>query len=452
LKILLISPNRLNTPYPVYPIGLDYVAGAIPERHEVRIIDLNQNQDLDSLCKSISDFFPDLVGISIRNIDNTDGSESLGFVDDCLAVISTVRMSCGAPVVLGGSGFTIFPEALMEALGADYGIPGDGERISLLLDALENKRDVRGIPGILCKGWPTPTPTIIDKSALPMRRQFDSKSDHLHYYLSRSGMMNLQTKRGCPFHCIYCTYPHIDGGRLRLHDPAEVAQTALDLQQAGAKYLFISDSTFNCSISHSVAVAKAFIAAGVSIPWGAFFAPLAVPDDYFQLMAEAGLAHVEFGTESLCDRVLSTYKKPFSKDDVFRTHQLALDAGLHIAHYLMPGGPGEDEETLDETLVSVEQLKKAAFFFFCGIRIYPHTSIYDIALDAGQISADQDLLSPVFYRSGNLSSELIEKKVAVKARGRLNWVTGSGGKEMERTLARMYSRGHTGPLWEHLVP
>lgn len=449
MKILLISPNRLNAPYPVYPIGLDYVAGAIPERHEVRIIDLNREGEAEGLSTSVAGFLPDLVGISIRNIDNTDGSGSVSFIDDYRGVIATIRKSCAAPIVLGGSGFTIFPQVLMDTLDVDYGIAGDGERIGALLEALESKGDPGLIPGVLVKG--RPWQAISEKTTWPMQRRFDSNGAHLQHYLSRSGMMNLQTKRGCPFHCIYCTYPHIDGGRVRLHDPAEVARTAVALQEAGAKYLFISDSTFNCSVSHSIAVAKAFIDARLTIPWGAFFAPFAVPDDYFQLMAAAGLAHVEFGTESLADRVLAAYQKPFSSDDVFRAHQLALDAGLHVAHYIMPGGPGENDETLDETLCGVERLKKSVFFFFCGIRIYPHTAIYDIALAEGQITADQDLLTPVFYRSGTLTSELIEQRVALKAAGRSNWITGSGSKEMERALTRMYARGHVGPLWEHLI-
>lgn len=431
------------------------MVGAIPARHEVRIFDLNQEPQPDALAALLLDYQPDLVGLSIRNIDNTDGSNSKGFIEDFKTVIATVRTACKAPIVLGGSGFTIFPEALMEVLNADYGIPGDGERISLLLDALESKAPMEGIPDILVRGkhfktdktLPVPIPVMPQ-----MCRRFDAHSSHLQHYLRHSGTMNLQTKRGCPFHCIYCTYPYIDGARLRLHDPAEVAQTAMALQKAGAKYLFITDSTFNCSVQHSMAVAKAFIEIGLSIPWGAFFAPLAIPGDYFKTMAKAGLTHVEFGTESLSDKVLATYKKPFNKRDVFQAHEVALDAGLHVAHYLMLGGPGEDEETLEETLVSAESLKKSAFFFFCGIRIYPHTALYDIALSEGQITADQDLLSPVFYRSGHLTNEGIEAKVTTHAAGRMNWVTGSGGEEMEKLLSRMHARGRVGPLWEQIIP
>ncbi|MEI7613328.1 MAG: lipid biosynthesis B12-binding/radical SAM protein [Betaproteobacteria bacterium] len=450
LKVLLISANQQTTPYPVYPIGLDYVAGAISSQHQVKILDLNLDQGASSLSASILEFSPDLVGISLRNIDNTDGANSIGFIEGYQKLIAAIRSTCKAPIALGGSGFTIFPEILMEKLGADFGIPGDGEQIGLLLEAMEDKAQITSIPGIFVRGNAiTEKATTLSR---PINRLFDAQSSHLHFYLTRSSMMNLQTKRGCPFRCIYCTYPQIDGSQLRLHDPAEVAQTALELQNAGAKYFFISDSTFNSSISHSVAVAKAFIKAGLSIPWGAFFAPLSVPEDYFKLMAEAGLTHVEFGTESLSDSMLASYKKPFTHQDVFLAHQRALDAGLHVAHYIMPGGPGESEQTLDETLSRLESLKKSAFFFFCGIRIYPHTAIYDTALQEGQITKDQDLLTPVYYQSGNLSNKLIEARITSKAAGRTHWVIGSGGKTVQRMMSRMYANGHVGPLWEHIIP
>jgi len=450
LRVLLISPNVLTAPYPVYPIGLDYVAGALEARHDVRILDLNQESGLDVLKRAIEGFGPDIVGFSIRNVDNTDASHSLSFIAGYRSVVEEIRKYSHAPLVLGGSGFTIFPEALMNVLQADYGIRGDGESMARLADVLENHGDPAAIPGVMARGVHAPCPP--DLPDRPFRRHFNRAFGHVDYYLKHGGMLNIQTKRGCPFRCVYCTYPHIDGGRLRLTDPADVAETAIALQEAGAKYLFVTDSTFNCSVSHSIAVAKAFIRAGLSIPWGAFFAPLAVPEDYYRIMADAGLAHVEFGTESLNDAVLAAYGKPFRKADVFRAHRMALDAGVHVAHYLMPGGPGEDEETLSETLAAADKLEKTVLFFFCGVRIYPHTALFDLALREGQISPGQDFLTPVFYQSDKLTSDVITEKLTAHAAGRAHWLIGSGGDKTAKVVSRLYARGHHGPLWELLTP
>jgi len=447
-KVLLISANMMKKPYPVYPLGLDYVAGALKSRYETKILDMNEFLSLEKLGEQVRQYAPDYIGLSIRNIDNTDSINSRGFISDYQDLVGMLRQNSQATLILGGSGYTIFPVEFIRALDADYGIAGEGERFPALLHALENKTDVTAIPGIVTRLSSTVPYRAWDGE---MHRAFDPDAAHTNYYLSYGGMLNLQTKRGCPFRCSYCTYPHIEGGKMRFFKPEEVARQARLLQEAGAKYIFMTDSAFNASYEHSLQVAQAFIEAGISIPWGGFFAPTIPPDDYYKKLAGAGLTHVEFGTESMCDAMLLSLQKPFVTNEVFRAHQNALEAGLYIAHYFLLGGPGENEETLQETLSGVDQLDKAVFFFFCGIRIYPHTALYDTALREGQISASQNLLEPFFYRSPYISDVEIMKRVEAHADGRLNWLIGAGESKATRILPRLYDRGYTGPLWEHLI-
>ncbi len=448
MKVLLISANTLRVPYPVYPLGLDYVAGCLGSRHQTKIIDLNDFSSPEFLEAMIRDFSPDFVGVSIRNIDNTEVINCRSFLPEYENLVHLIRKNSKARIILGGSGFTIFPVEFMQVLDADYGIVGEGERFSLLLDALEKNADVSKIPGVLTK---EKTEIVYEPYEGVIRRYFDPENRLIHFYLAYGGMLNLQTKRGCPFHCSYCTYPHIEGGRMRFDEPSEIAKNARKLQDAGAKYIFITDSAFNASYEHSAQVAKAFIQEGISIPWGGFFAPTIPPVDYFKRLAEAGLTHVEFGTESLSDVVLTNLRKPFSSSDVFAAHQEALDAGLHIAHYFLLGGPGENKETLQTTLTGIDKLGRAVFFFFCGVRIYPHTALYDVALKEGQIFKGQNILPPVFYRSQGIAVDEIMRTVEQHANGRLNWLIGAGEAKATRILPKLYRRGFTGPLWEYLI-
>lgn len=447
-KVLLISANTLRIPYPVYPLGLDYVAGCLDSRYQTKIVDLNDYSYPENLTATIREFSPDFAVVSIRNIDNTDVLNCRSFLPEYQKLVSQIKENSRARIILGGSGFTIFPVEFMQALDADYGIVGEGERLSLLLEALEKNEDVETLPGILTRGK---TEIVYEPFEGTIRRWFDPTGPHNRFYLAYGGMLNLQTKRGCPFHCSYCTYPHIEGGRMRFYEPREIARSARELQDAGAKYVFITDSAFNASYEHSVQVAEAFIEEGVSVPWGGFFVPTVPPAGYFKRLAEAGLTHVEFGTESLSNVVIANLRKPFSARDVFVAHREAREAGLHTAHYFLLGGPGENKETLHATLTGIDQLEKAVFFFFCGIRIYPHTALYDIALREGQIDAKANILHPVFYRSSGITVEEIMKMVETHASGRLNWIIGAGEAKAIRILPRLYRRGFTGPLWEYLI-
>jgi radical SAM superfamily enzyme YgiQ (UPF0313 family) len=449
MRILLVSPNTLTIPYPVYPLGLDYVAGSVSPEHEVQIADLHV-VSLEELEKILLDFSPQIIGLSCRNIDNTEAGESRYFIDEYAALVSRMRSYSKAVIVCGGSGFTIMPEQILSALGADYGIIGEGERFGLLVEAIENGRNPAQIPGVISSSSPMEKWNPVPWNG-PIVRDFRSHPGHNHFYLDKGGMLNLQSKRGCCFNCIYCPYPHIEGRKHRLVEPEEVARMALELQAAGAKYFFITDSAFNSDINHSLAVAKAFKAAGVSIPWGGFFAPVKLPPDYFSIMAGSGLAHVEFGTEALSDPVLKTYRKPFGVPDVFVAHQQALDAGLHVAHYFLMGGPGESADTITESLNNIDQLQKTVLFFFIGIRIYPRTSLYDIALREGKITSATNLLEPIFYESDNIDQRTIETLVTARVGKRINCVVGSGGLAGANTVSKMHGRGYSGPLWEYLI-
>ncbi len=448
MRVLLISPNTLTEPYPVYPLGLDYVAGALAPDHLVRIADINAVGDWDSLSEIIRVFSPEVIGMSLRNIDNTDTTNPKVFVEEYREAARIIRRNSNALLVCGGSGFTIFAEQIFDTVEADYGIIGEGERFALLLDAITNQKDTTSIPGVITRHSRNGIPDPWNKELV---RAFNKDYSHVRFYVENGGMLNLQTKRGCNLKCIYCSYPYIEGRNLRFISPKEVAETALELQEVGAKYFYVTDSIFNSDYPHSIAVARAFRKAGVTLPWGAFFAPTRPPDDYFRIMADAGLTHVEFGTESLSGTMLASYRKPFLLDHVFNAHEAALDAGLHVGHYFLLGGPGETSDTLNETFSTAVELQKAVLFFFCGIRIYPHTELYDIAIEEGKISRYWDLLEPVFYRPDSIDIDEIVRRVQSQARDRPNWVIGSGGEQTARVLSRMYERGHSGPLWEHLI-
>lgn len=447
MRVLLISPNTLTVPYPVYPLGLDYVAGSIGPEHELARFDLNC-ASLDELARLIADFAPEVIGLACRNIDNTEAGAPKYFLEQLHELVLWLRARCQAVIVCGGSGFTIMPEAVLAALEADFGIIGEGERFGLLVEALARGDDPAALPGVLRPNGPVrippPWPGLRQRRMAPLPQV-------AFYAQQHGGMLNLQTKRGCSFRCVYCPYPHIEGRSHRLIPPESVAQTALELEAAGARYIFITDSAFNSHPSHSRAVARAFRASGLRIPWGAFFAPLAPESGYFALMAEAGCKHVEFGTESMSGAILRNYRKPFQPADVFAAHRAARAAGLHVAHYFLLGGPGENAATVQESLTAIEELTGAAFFFFIGIRIYPGTEICEMAIQRGQITADTDLRQPVFYKNSAITRDEMEALVVRQARGRLNWLVGAGVDQVAALVARMHAKGMVGPLWEYLA-
>ncbi len=453
MRILLISLNRLQFPYPVHPIGLDYVAGALTPAHVVQILDLcplGEAEVGNAIATAVREFAPGAVGLSIRNVDNLDATDLRAFLGEMHAAVAHVRAATAAPIVLGGAGFTLFPAELMDALGADHGVVGEGERARALFDALDSGSPVEGLPGVVRRGGGTPAPQRRGNCGAP-RRAPPSENPSLQFYLQRGGILGLQTQRGCAFRCIYCTYPRIEGGRPRHFEPDAVAREARQLEEAGASFLFLTDSVFNGDPGHSLAVAAAFRRVRLRIPWGAFFAPVPMPDDFYGSMARAGCTHAEFGTESLSDSMLPRLGKTFLRANVLSAHAAAQRAGLHVAHFLLLGGPDETAATVDETLEGCERLEGAALFFMCGMRVYPGTGLERLTRTAGQVTPGQSLLCPVFYEPPALPLREVAALVQHRAGGHPSWIVGAGAERAAAILTRLYQRGHKGPLWERLA-
>ena len=450
MRVLLVSANPERVPYPVFPVGIAYVAAALEPDHEVRLFDLVADGE-DRLPEVLESFAPDLVGLGLRNVDDTR-PEGRTYVATYRRMAATIRAHSAAPLVLGGAAFTLFPTRFLAELGADYGLVGAGEHLRPLVDALEageepeGARDGRGVPGLHRPGVP-PSPS--EPCAAPARVG-RAAEELCARYQRLGGMVGVQTKRGCPFRCVYCTYPQVEGRSVLNHPVAAIADDVERLKAAGARYFFFVDSVLNVDLDHTARLAEELIRREVGVPWGAFLAPHRIPVDYARLLAASGLTHAELGTEALSDPVLRAYGKPFSVAEVFEAHDALGTAGVHRAHFLLLGGPGETEDTVEETLATAARLPKTVFFPYAGMRVFPGTPLHRRALDEGVVATEDPLFDPVFYHSPDLDPEWLQERLRRASEASANVVLQDELEEKAGFVARLHARGRTGPRWEHL--
>jgi radical SAM superfamily enzyme YgiQ (UPF0313 family) len=446
MEILLVSANREKSPYPVFPLGLSYLAGSLlAAGHRLRTIDLCFADDPENLLlDELTSFPPDAVILSIRNIDNVTYPGARSYLDGVKTVVDACRGK--TPVILGGSGFSLMPRELLDFFGGDYGIVGEGEEIlPLLLDRLAKGESTQGLPGVLTKGITEHLPPVpVEKIGKPDRSLFQ-----VERYNREGGMANLQTKRGCPFSCIYCTYPILEGTRLRLRDVDDVIAEIRELvERNGTKYLYFVDDIFNYPMDYAEKLCRAMIAAGISIHWSAFINPAFITPELITVMVEAGCDAFEFGTDSGSPSMLRNLGKSFTTEDVRAASALCRDHGVDFAHYILFGGPGETEETLLESFALMDDVAPTAVIGMTGIRIYPGTSLHLQALKEGIINPETSLLDSVFYISPAVRDTLCDL-VTTEALKRRNWVV--PGLEINMSDTMMAALRHfpvRGPLWK----
>jgi len=271
-------------------------------------------------------------------------------------------------------------------------------------------------------------------------------------YLTLGGMANLQTKRGCPFGCTYCTYPQIDGPSLRLRPPASVAdELAAMVEEAHVDEAFFVDDIFNQPHDHALGICEEIIARRLRVGWTCFATPVGMTPDLARAMKAAGCRGVEFGADSASPSILRALGKPFPQEDLRAAARACREAGLPAAYYLIFGGPGETAETVAETCDLIDDLQPQAVLAFVGIRIYPNTPLHGIAVSEGVIAEEDDLLLPRFYLSSQIGKGELASAVGAHAKGRSNWVVPALGIRSDPAfLALLRRSGRRGPLWDLL--
>jgi radical SAM superfamily enzyme YgiQ (UPF0313 family) len=449
MQVLLISANRERMPYPVAPLGLAYVAKALQAAgHDVRVIDLCFSADFQGdVLQALGDFSPDVIGVSLRNLDNLTYPTSVSYLTDLEETVTVVRRQTAVPVVIGGSGFSVAPLALMRRVPADFGVVGEGEESMVrVVECLRHGTSPQEIPGVLIKGedrFIPPRP--LASFNVPERGLLDNQR-----YLQEGGMANLQTKRGCPFSCIYCTYPLLEGKRVRIREVADVVREIQGLQtDQGADYIYFVDDIFNYPPDFTEALCREMIASGVRVGWTAFVNPRFLTAEITQWMAKAGCRGVELGVDAGSLKMLKAYGKGFEVQDITRACQHCRDVGLNFALYLLLGGPGEDEGTLQETFALMDRLAPTAVIIMVGIRIYPQTALQEIAVQEGLLARADDLLEPRFYISPLIGPERLIELVTEAAMKRRGWIV--PGLEINISpplMEGIRKLGLRGPLWE----
>jgi radical SAM superfamily enzyme YgiQ (UPF0313 family) len=450
MKILLISVNREKMPAPVFPLGLAYIAKVLREEgHAVEVMDLCFSQDVRrELKETLSRCQPEGIGLSIRNLDNLTYPTSFSYLKEMEDVIEICRQSSLSKLIIGGSGYSLAPKELLQHFDVDFGIIGEGEETLLqLVRSLEKGDPVFPSPHLLMKEKPFPPVTggarVLSIQA-PDRSLFETRR-----YLEEGGMGNVQTKRGCPFSCIYCTYPLLEGKEIRLRKAEEVVEEIRQLTlEQGLDYIYFVDDIFNYPSSYAETLCREMIRGKVNIKWSAFINPGFLTESLLTWMKEAGCVGVEFGTDSGSPQMLKNYKKSFSVEEVIRASQLCSALAVNHCHYLLFGGPGEDEKTIEESFQLMDRLDPTAVIAMLGIRIYPATEMERISFAEGILNGDSNLIYPHFYISPGLKGKL-EEMIREKALKRTHWIVPGLEINISKNLLEQIRKFRIrGPLWE----
>jgi len=468
-RVLLVNPNQMKPP--VTPVALDYLAQSLEEKgFLVQVLDLAFSADAEAdIQPALKGSDPLLVGVTVRNLDDS----YLASQDFCLertkGIIDLLKAHSAAPLVLGGVGFSIAPEAALSYCQVDLGIRGEGEQaLPLLAKRIGEGDDFRDVPGLIFKEGRTFRRNrmhwfALEEADLSRREALDNPR-----YLREGGMVGFESKRGCDQGCTFCADPVAKGKRVRLRPPAQVAQELANLHAQGVDHFHTCDSEFNIPESHALEVCQQIVERGLGdkVRWFAYLSPKPFSKELAQWMRRAGCAGIDFGLDHGSPAMLKALGRSHTPEDIRSVARLAKDQGFSLLFDLLLGGPGETRESIAEAVALMKESSPDRVGISLGVRLYPGTSLFtqvkseglfrDNPHLKGAVEGNPGCLRPVYYFSSALGEE-IDDYIDGLIEGDERFLFGNR-KRMDRNynyndhgiLVKAIAEGYRGAFWDIL--
>ena len=414
MKVLLVATNQADrfmgrmVVRPV-PIGLAYLAASVDEeRHTLKVLDLMFADDaVAEVADAVSEFEPDLIGMSIRNLDNQSSLNPVWNLPAVRDIIERIRQLSDATTLIGGPAFSIMPAECLDYVGADLGIAGDAaEAFATLVERLEAGADYRDIPGIVYRDDTNDGEIVVSEG------RFTSS----FHRAPRLDLLDMGAYNGSGFGVGVITklaqayYPtpgaDFSGGDWRIREPSEVVDEirALD-DNFGINKVFFIDSGFNIPAEHAKATCRAIIDAGLRVRWNSYVRPSDDADaELMGLMKESGcslalMAEGGRGGESLVDRLAG----------LERMSGLCREVDLPFTMNMTFGEPGDSESSVEQKLDFLKRVDAAFSVLRVGTRVLPNTGAAQTALREGLIESESELVRPTFYTDAGVRDWIADR-------------------------------------------
>lgn len=414
-EILLIQAISMEGPgiEVVYPIGLVTVGTYLNKSESLRasLLDLNMEEDpYAALEGRLFDRDWDGIGLSFRNVDPLGNRTTSLVVPLKITARFIRRRKPDTPLFIGGTGFSLFPERLMEEIPEiDFGFIGESEGniVSFVERAIRKDPLIRQIPGAVFReggkilsngrapGFDMEKYEIVDRSLLDPKRYLEKN----HYVES----IGIEGKRGCIYSCAYCSYPALQGSRMRLRPVGDILDELEMIRDVyGAERFHFTDPIVNFPPEHLDAVCEGMIARGIDLKWSGFFREDAITQERADLYQRAGCECFSLSPDGLSENALGVLGKRLSTDEILRCASILSKTGVVSVYHFLVNTPGMKEEEIDEARALIEKIydlhrDTIGTVVLNLIRILPGTAVETMALEDGTIDPDTDLLYPTYY-------------------------------------------------------
>ncbi len=307
MKILLVQPAKPEKAlggedfHTYEPLALEYLAAGVAGDHDVRILDMRLDTDLDSILR---DYQPDVVGITSYTVH-------VNTVKRLFQQIKTFNADIVS--VVGGHHATVMPQDFCTPY-IDVIVKGEGVvSFREVILELEKKTDPSGIPGAVRT---ENGPIVINKrdqetdlDSLPFPRR-DLTAHYRNSYFSEwmRPLASIRTSKGCLFRCRFCALWKLTGGRYITRKPECIIEELSTIEE---KFVFFADDESFLDTKRMGVLADLIQRAGIKKRYFLYGRSdtVAKHPDLIEQWKKVGLERVFVGLEFMRDADLKSIRK-----------------------------------------------------------------------------------------------------------------------------------------------
>ena len=430
MRLLLISSNRHerfagSLPIRPIPLGLAILLGALRgTRHAVRVLDLMFTRaPRQAIRRAIAESSPDLIGVSVRNLDAEGGRRVPGqrvrsFLPEIRTWIRVCREKSRAPIVLGGPAVSLLPLDAFAALEPDFILAGDaGRTFPEMVDRLARGEPCEDLPGLVFRAGADIRMNLPDSWKAPEVQPCYDDLDVPRYEAAGYGVAIL-TK----------TWPYIrtQGSVPMSAMPGPILRPIPSLlddlrklrTRFGIRKVFLADSGFNVPLPAAKTICRAIHDAGLDFGWATGLQPGHMDEELAHLMRDAGCRMALLTGPGPTQEPLTNLDRHL--DELTTAAEPLRAAGVPLVLTILFGRPGETRETVERTLALLTHLDPAHVQLSAGVRVLPFTPLAERAKAEGLIRRDGDCLHPVIYVDPEVKAWLL-RRLRAAARHHPSW-------------------------------
>lgn len=357
-KVILFYPPYAGPPLGA-PLALLSLAGPLVQAgFQVRLSDNYIDPDFEhAILRESADAL--CLGISVLTGPMISGA---------IKVASEVKRAYPElPIIFGGWHPSLAVEQTLREPYVDAVVRGQGEITFLeLVERIARRQDWHGIAGLSFKEgdqtYHEPARHVANINDLPAPA-YELADPGIYAAVSGTRQLAYTSSVGCPYQCNYCTDQVFYKRRFNAYRPERVVSDLADLvPRYEIADVPMFDSNFLVDRKRALAIARGIVDSGVKFRWDFqastdFVAKM--NDDEVALLAESGVWHIGFGTESASQDVLNLMNKRFQTvEQMAETARKTDRAGIHAVFNIILGYPGETEADRQETFRVMSDLAR----------------------------------------------------------------------------------------------